>query len=128
MRKPQEHKPLDDLSHSLTPFEPNQTLIAVIESWLVAEIISGMKRQPLKKLALAFQDRSLDTRGVATAAMLLWGLLARGRSDYGRSTAGVPSAESSDSRLTSPPDARYVKNYRRTLSDNFHHTLATAPS
>jgi hypothetical protein len=28
MRKPQEEKPLDDLSHSLAPFEPNQTLRA----------------------------------------------------------------------------------------------------
>ena len=32
MRKPKELKPLDDLSHSLTPFEPNQTLIVVIEN------------------------------------------------------------------------------------------------
>jgi hypothetical protein len=32
MRKPNEQKPLDDLSHSLTPFEPNQTLIAVIDN------------------------------------------------------------------------------------------------
>jgi transposase len=53
MRKPQ--KPLDDLSRSLTPFNPNRTLIAVIElskaSWLVAGIIPGVERQPLKKLA-----------------------------------------------------------------------------
>jgi hypothetical protein len=30
--KPKEQKPLNDLSHSLTPFEPNQTLMAVIEN------------------------------------------------------------------------------------------------
>jgi len=55
MRKPkQQHKPLNDLSRSLTPFDPNQALIAVIElskeSWLVAGIVPGVERQPLKKL------------------------------------------------------------------------------
>src|SRR5262245_38883401 len=55
MRKPkQQHKPLNDLSRSLTPFDPNQALIAVVElskgSWLVAGIIPGVERQPLKKL------------------------------------------------------------------------------
>jgi len=53
MRKPK-RKPLNDLSRSLTPFDPNQTLIAVIEmskkSWLVAGIIPGVERQSLKKL------------------------------------------------------------------------------
>jgi len=56
MRKPQKQKkPLNDLSRSLTPFDPNQTLTAVIElskeSWLVAGVIPGVERQPLKKLA-----------------------------------------------------------------------------
>jgi len=56
MHKPKKQmKPLNDLSRSLTPFDPNQTLIAVIEmgkkSWLVAGIIPGVERQPLKKLA-----------------------------------------------------------------------------
>jgi transposase len=55
MRKPkQQTKPLNDLSRSLTPFDPNQTLITVLElsneSWLVAGIIPGVERQPLKKL------------------------------------------------------------------------------
>src|SRR5208283_3367804 len=55
MRKPkQQPKPLNDLSRSLTPFDPNQTLIVVVElskeSWLVAGIIPGVERQPLKKL------------------------------------------------------------------------------
>ena len=55
MRKPkQQQKPLNDLSRSLTPFDPNQTLIVVVElskkSWLVAGIIPGVERQPLKKL------------------------------------------------------------------------------
>ena len=31
MRKPKQRKPLNDLSRSLTPFDPNHTLIAVIE-------------------------------------------------------------------------------------------------
>src|SRR5215510_4932042 len=55
MRKPKKQKkPLNDLSHSLTPLDVNQTLICVIElgkeSWLVAGIIPGVERQPLKKL------------------------------------------------------------------------------
>jgi transposase len=56
MRKPKEqNKPLNDLSRSLTPFDLNRTLISVIElskeSWLVAGIVPGVERQPLKKLA-----------------------------------------------------------------------------
>jgi len=56
MRKPKKQKkPLNDLSRSLTPFDPNQTLIVVVElskkSWLVAGIIPGIERQPSKKLA-----------------------------------------------------------------------------
>jgi len=47
---------LNDLSRSLTPLDPDGTLIAVIEmsqsSWLVAGIIPGVERQPLKKLAV----------------------------------------------------------------------------
>ena len=42
------------LSRCLTPLEPDGTLIAVIEmslsSWLVAGIVPGVERQPLKKL------------------------------------------------------------------------------
>lgn len=45
---------LDDLSQSITAFEQNNTLIAVIEmslsSWLVSAIVPGIKRHPLKKL------------------------------------------------------------------------------
>jgi transposase len=45
---------LNDLSRSLTPLESDGTLIAVIEmslsSWLVAGIVPGVERQPLKKL------------------------------------------------------------------------------
>ena len=56
MRKPKKQKkPLNDLSRSLTPFEPNQTLTAVVElskkTWLVAGILPGVEREPLKKLA-----------------------------------------------------------------------------
>ena len=54
MDKPKQQKPINDLSRSFTPFDPNHTLIAVIElsksSWLVAGIIPGVERQPLKKL------------------------------------------------------------------------------
>src|SRR3954462_14005222 len=45
---------LDDLSRSLTPLEQDSTIIAVIEmsqaSWLVAGIVRGIERHPLKKL------------------------------------------------------------------------------
>jgi len=45
---------LNDLSRCLTPLEADGTLIAVIEmslsSWLVAGIVPGVERQPLKKL------------------------------------------------------------------------------
>src|SRR5215210_2115684 len=44
----------DDLSRSLTPLEQGSTIIAVIEmsqaSWLVAGIVPGLKRHPMKKL------------------------------------------------------------------------------
>src|ERR1700745_3731188 len=47
---------LNDLSRSLTLFEPDGTLIAVVEmslmSWLVAGIVPGVERQPLKKLGI----------------------------------------------------------------------------
>src|SRR6478672_11147211 len=47
---------LNDLSRSLADLEPDGTLIAVIEmslsSWLVAGIVPGIERQPLKKLAV----------------------------------------------------------------------------
>src|SRR5262245_1447958 len=56
MHKPKkQRKPLNDRSRSLTPFDVSQKLIAVCElskeSWLVAGIIPGVERQPLKKLA-----------------------------------------------------------------------------
>ena len=55
MRKPKQRiKLLNDLSRSLTALDVNHTLIGVIEmsqkSWLVAGIVPGVERQPLKKL------------------------------------------------------------------------------
>lgn len=45
---------LNDLSRSLAPFDQGRTLVAVIElslsSWLVAGVVPGLERQPLKKL------------------------------------------------------------------------------
>jgi transposase len=44
----------DDLSRSLVPFQQDSTLVAVVEmsrsSWLVAGIVPGIGRHPLKKL------------------------------------------------------------------------------
>jgi transposase len=55
MPKPKKQNKLNDLSRSLTPLDPNRTLTAVIElskgKWLVAGIVPGVERQPLKKLA-----------------------------------------------------------------------------
>ncbi|MER9275039.1 hypothetical protein [Mesorhizobium sp. M0643] len=43
-----------DTSRSLTALEQDNTIIAVIEmskaKWLVAALIPGLKRQPLKKI------------------------------------------------------------------------------
>jgi transposase len=54
MERPMQN--LNDLSRSLIALEPAVTLIAVIEmslsSWLVAGIVPGIERQPLKKLAV----------------------------------------------------------------------------
>ncbi len=47
---------LNDLSRSSSPLDSDGTLIAVVElslsSWLVAGIVPGVERQPLKKLAV----------------------------------------------------------------------------
>ena len=44
----------NDLSRSLTPFQQESTLVAVVEmgqsSWLVAGIVPGLERHPLKRL------------------------------------------------------------------------------
>ena len=44
----------NDLSRSLVAFEQNSTLVAVVElslkSWLVAGLVPGLNRQPLKKV------------------------------------------------------------------------------
>ena len=48
------HAQRNDLSRSLVPFQQDGTLVAVIElsrsSWLVAGIVPGLERHPLKKL------------------------------------------------------------------------------
>jgi transposase len=46
----------NDLSRFLAPFDQDTTLIAVIEksqsSWLIAGLVPGLERHPLKKLAV----------------------------------------------------------------------------
>src|ERR1700675_3943357 len=55
MTKPRT-KTVNDFSRCLDPLDMDATLIAVIEmsqsSWLVAGIVPGVERQPLKKLAI----------------------------------------------------------------------------
>jgi hypothetical protein len=45
---------VNDLSRSLTAFDPISTLVLVVEmskaSWLVSGVVPGVERQPLKKL------------------------------------------------------------------------------
>ena len=45
---------VNDLSRSLTAFDPISTLVVVVEmskaSWLVSGAVPGVERQPLKKL------------------------------------------------------------------------------
>jgi hypothetical protein len=45
---------VNDLSRSLTAFDPLSTLVVVVEmskaSWLVSGAVPGVERQPLKKL------------------------------------------------------------------------------
>ena len=71
MRKLQQRQP-NDLSRSVTAFDMDTTLIAVVEmslsSWLVAGIVPGVEREPLKKLkpdesALLDAAQSLAQRG-----------------------------------------------------------------
>jgi transposase len=54
MRKSKQCRPQNDLSRSLIPLDVNQTLIAVVElsqkTWLVAGLIPGIERQPMKRL------------------------------------------------------------------------------
>ena len=63
---------LNDLSRSLTPLDPDGTLIAVIEmsqsSWLVAGIVPGVERQPLKKLAVDESALQLPSRPAGTVS------------------------------------------------------------
>ncbi|MER9184430.1 IS110 family transposase, partial [Mesorhizobium sp. M0767] len=59
-----------DTSRSLTALEQDNTIIAVIEmskgKWLVAALIPGLKRQPLKKIdAVAPPQFELLPRGGA---------------------------------------------------------------
>ncbi|MES0101965.1 IS110 family transposase, partial [Mesorhizobium sp. M0019] len=61
-----------DTSRSLTALEQDNTIIAVIEmskgNWLVAALIPGLKRQPLKKIdAVAPALLNLHHRGRAQA-------------------------------------------------------------
>src|SRR6202795_3928394 len=55
MTKPKT-KTVNDFSRCLDPLDMDATLIAVVEmsqsSWLVAGIVPGVERQPLKKLAI----------------------------------------------------------------------------
>ena len=63
---------VNDLSRSLTAFDPISTLVVVVEmskaSWLVSGAVPGVERQPLKKLEpdagnlpVRFDERDVET-------------------------------------------------------------------
>ena len=62
----------NDLSRSLVILEQDATLTAVIEmgqsSWLVAGIVPGVERQPLKKLAVDESALQSPSRLAETAS------------------------------------------------------------
>jgi transposase len=59
MRRPKQ-RPASDLNRSSTALDADRTMIAVVEmglrSWLVAGIVPGVERQPLKKLGADEND------------------------------------------------------------------------
>ena len=65
---------LNDLSRSLAILEQDATLIAVIEmgqsSWLVAGIVPGIERSPLKKLAVDESARKRSRQDTGSNASL----------------------------------------------------------
>ena len=62
----------NDLSRCLTEFDPHTTLIAVVElslsSWLVAGMVPGMERNPLKKMEPDEADRTASARTWSASA------------------------------------------------------------
>src|SRR6266849_2642656 len=95
--EPMESNPmqkLNDLSRSLTPLKPDGTLIAVIEmslsSWLVAGIVPGIERQPLKKLDV---DENTLLK-LLKRAFLGW---LRGERDHCRMVA-IPTIKDEDAK------------------------------
>src|SRR6516165_41320 len=102
----------NDLSSSLAALDQDSTLIAVIEmsrsTWLVASIVPGINRQPLKKLAadetalLQLLDRWRDeaTKTGRTIGSDRGGL----RSRPGRLLADAVAAGTRHRGLCDPPD------------------------
>ena len=72
--KPQQRK-ADDLSRCLMPLIADQTVIAVVElslsGWLVAGVVPGVERQPLKKLKPEL-DRLLELLRVSCGWAQAW--------------------------------------------------------
>ena len=82
MRKPKQRKP-NDLSRSLAALDVDHTLIAVVEmslsGWLVAGIVPGVERQPLKKLKTdAYALLELLRTDLPTSALQRFRLLSEG--------------------------------------------------
>ena len=84
---------VNDLSRSLTAFDPISTLVVVIEmsksSWLVSGAVPGVERQPLKKLE--------------PDATALLRLIERWRNEVVRKTARWAAASSNTRRSRARP-------------------------
>ena len=67
---------VNDLSRSLTAFDPISTLVVVVEmskaSWLVSGAVPGVERQPLKKLEPDATVQIAIDRAVAERGGACW--------------------------------------------------------
>jgi hypothetical protein len=67
---------VNDLSRSLTAFDPNSTLVVVVEmskaSWLVSGAVPGVERQPLKKAGAGCDGTVAVDRAVAGRGGTCW--------------------------------------------------------
>src|SRR3954454_12875120 len=105
---------LDDLSRSPTPLDQDSTIIAVIEmsqaTWLVAGIVPGIERHPLKKiepnevklLCLLMRWRAEAIKKGRTITRIVVGLRGWAR----RVLAGALASGPRHRKLRHPPDQR----------------------
>src|SRR5450755_2936508 len=101
---------VNDLSRSLTAFDPISTLVVVVEmskaSWLVSGAVPGVERQPLKKL-----------EPDATALLRLIGAVRNGAGEAPCARRDEPEALRS-LQAHSPALSRLLRRHRPFLLDD----------